>query len=263
MTASRNTISHVCAACTPQTGASPVRAPKSWQIHRRSCTSRCQGPNVFQACPLTACPSTSHAHLLCRHVQVSRIQESSTDYRKFYIYNGTKIMRLRAETKCALLPSAGCFLPALAPAEPADAQAPCGRGLVLIRGLIQQGGQVGLAGGAAQGERGLGGPELRAAPRAGRARCQHQAVRKHAPQTGQCSPLPPALRDACPAFSGQRTGLRTCSTHLCGDAAMQGFPHRQDSVAWMERVQGSAGGGVSQGFPSADGRTLRLPLAGS
>lgn len=32
-------------------------------------------------------------------VQVSRIQESSTDYRKFYIHNGAKTMRLRAETK--------------------------------------------------------------------------------------------------------------------------------------------------------------------
>ena len=31
--------------------------------------------------------------------QVSGIHESSTDYRKFYIHNGTKTMRLRAETK--------------------------------------------------------------------------------------------------------------------------------------------------------------------
>lgn len=35
-------------------------------------------------------------------MQVSRLQESSTDYRKFYIHNGTKTMRLRAETKCAI-----------------------------------------------------------------------------------------------------------------------------------------------------------------
>lgn len=37
-----------------------------------------------------------------RPVQVSKIAESGTDYRKFYINNGQKIMRLRAETKCAL-----------------------------------------------------------------------------------------------------------------------------------------------------------------
>ncbi len=36
-------------------------------------------------------------------MQVSKIAESGTDYRKFYINNGAKIMRLRAETKCALL----------------------------------------------------------------------------------------------------------------------------------------------------------------
>lgn len=35
--------------------------------------------------------------------QVSKIQESSTDYRKFYLHNGAKVMRLRAETKCAVL----------------------------------------------------------------------------------------------------------------------------------------------------------------
>ena len=34
-------------------------------------------------------------------VQVSKIGESGTDYRKFYINNGAKIMRLRAESKCA------------------------------------------------------------------------------------------------------------------------------------------------------------------
>lgn len=33
-------------------------------------------------------------------MQVSSIQESSTDYRKFYMHNGAKVMRLRAETKC-------------------------------------------------------------------------------------------------------------------------------------------------------------------
>ncbi|CAL8470152.1 g9694 [Coccomyxa elongata] len=33
------------------------------------------------------------------HLQVSKLQESSTDYRKFYIHNGAKVMRLRAETK--------------------------------------------------------------------------------------------------------------------------------------------------------------------
>lgn len=34
-------------------------------------------------------------------VQVSKIGESGTDYRKFYINNGAKIMRLRAESKYA------------------------------------------------------------------------------------------------------------------------------------------------------------------
>ena len=36
------------------------------------------------------------------HMQVSKIGESGTDYRKFYINNGAKIMRLRAETKYGL-----------------------------------------------------------------------------------------------------------------------------------------------------------------
>ena len=40
---------------------------------------------------------------MCR-MQVSKIAESGTDYRKFYINNGQKIMRLRAETKCASHP---------------------------------------------------------------------------------------------------------------------------------------------------------------
>ena len=49
----------------------------------------------------TSLLSAEYRPALCP-MQVSKIAESGTDYRKFYINNGQKIMRLRAETKCAL-----------------------------------------------------------------------------------------------------------------------------------------------------------------
>lgn len=51
-------------------------------------------------CSNISAVSCNLRHWAC-HAQVSKIAESGTDYRKFYINNGAKIMRLRAETKCA------------------------------------------------------------------------------------------------------------------------------------------------------------------